>query len=116
MASISFLFFSGPYQSQACETLSELANAALDKGIEVHIFCYMDAVNSVIQNQKKVTGVVNIEECFKQLVDRGAVVKLCTLCMLVRGTSKMMIDGAKKGGTPNIKTMIEETDRMIVIY
>ena len=62
------------------------------------------------------TGIVNIEECFAQLVEKGAVIKLCTLCMLVRGTSKMMIAGAKKGGTPNIKTMIEETDRMIVIY
>ena len=116
MTAISFLFFSGPYQSQACETLSELANAALDKGINVKIFCYMDAVNSVIQNQKKVTGVCNIEECFTQLVSKGAEIKLCTLCMLVRGTSKMMIDGAKKGGTPNIKTFIDETDRMIVIY
>jgi len=116
MPAISFLFFSGPYQSQACETLNELANAALDKGMDVRIFCYMDAVNSVIQNQKKITGIVNIEECFAQLVEKGAVIKLCTLCMLVRGTSKMMIAGAKKGGTPNIKTMIEETDRMIVIY
>ena len=116
MTSISFLFFSGPYQSQACETLNELANAALDKGMEVRIFCYMDAVNSVIQNQKKVTGTVNIEECFAKLVERGAEIKLCTLCMLVRGTSKFMIQGAKKGGTPNIKSMIEETDRMIAIY
>ena len=116
MTAISFLFFSGPYQSQACETLDALANAALDKGIDVKIFCYMDAVNSVIQNQKKVTGIVNIEECFAQLVERGAEIKLCTLCMLVRGVAKMTIPGAKKGGTPNIKTMIEETDRMIVIY
>ncbi len=116
MPAISFLFFSGPYQSQACETLSELANAAIDKGIDVKIFCYMDAVNSVIQNQKKVEGIINIEECFAQLVERGAEIKLCTLCMLVRGTIKMKIPGAKRGGTPNIKMWIEETDRMIAIY
>ena len=107
MTSISFLFFSGPYQSQACETLSELASAALDKGIGVKIFCYMDAVNAVIQNQKKVAGVNSIEEHFAKLVEKGAEIKLCTLCMLVRGTSKMMMDGPKKGGTPNIKSMIE---------
>jgi sulfur relay (sulfurtransferase) complex TusBCD TusD component (DsrE family) len=76
----------------------------------------MDAVNAVIQNQKKVAGVNSVEECFAQLVEKGAEIKLCTLCMLVRGTSKLMIQGPKKGGTPNIKTMIEDTDRMIAIY
>jgi sulfur relay (sulfurtransferase) complex TusBCD TusD component (DsrE family) len=116
MTSISFLFFSGPYQSQACETLSGLAKAALDKGIEVKIFCYMDAVNALIKQQKKVEGVINVEECFTELIEKGAEIKLCTLCMLVRGTVKMMIPGAKRGGTPNIAQFIEDTDRMIAIY
>ncbi|MHA1727603.1 MAG: DsrE family protein, partial [Promethearchaeota archaeon] len=54
--SLGLLFFSGPYQSQASETACKLAAAALDKGIKVQIFLYMDAANCVLENQKKLEG------------------------------------------------------------
>ena len=114
MPTISFLFFSGPYQSESPETTIELAKAALAKGLDVRIFCYMDAVNCVKTGQKKVPGVVNIEEQFRELITQGAQVRLCTLCMLVRGT-KDFIEGAKRGGTPDIADMVEESDRILVI-
>lgn len=114
MPTISFLFFSGPYQSESPETTIELANAALDKGINVKIFCYMDAVNCVKKGQKKVPCVVNIEEKFKELIAKGAEIRLCTLCMLVRGT-KDYIEGAKRAGTPDILDMVEQSDKVLVI-
>ncbi|TET65085.1 sulfur oxidoreductase [Candidatus Bathyarchaeota archaeon] len=114
MPTISFLFFSGPYQSESPETTIELAKAALDKGVNVKIFCYMDAVNCVKVGQKKVPGVTNIEEQFRELIARGADVRLCTLCMLVRGT-KAFIEGAKRAGTPDIADIVEESDRVLVI-
>jgi len=114
MPTISFLFFSGPYQSESPETTIELAKAALDKGMKVKIFCYMDAVNCVKTGQKKVPGVTNIEEQFRELITKGAEVRLCTLCMLVRGT-KDFIEGAKRGGTPDIADLVEESDRVLVI-
>ncbi len=114
MATISFLFFSGPYQSQSPETVIELAKAALTKGMKVKIFCYMDAVNNVMTFQKKVPGVTNIEEQFRDLIAKGAAIHLCTLCMLVRGT-KDIVEGAKKAGTPDIAEMAEESDRFLVI-
>ncbi|MCK4668776.1 DsrE family protein [Candidatus Bathyarchaeota archaeon] len=114
MPTISFLFFSGPYQSESPETTIELAKAALDKGVNVKIFCYMDAVNCVKVGQKKVPGVTNIEEQFEELIARGADVRLCTLCMLVRGT-KAFIEGAKRAGTPDIADIVEESDRVLVI-
>jgi sulfur relay (sulfurtransferase) complex TusBCD TusD component (DsrE family) len=115
MPTISFLFFSGPYQSESPETVIELAKAALVKGIKVKIFCYMDAVNNVMTYQKKVPGVTNIEEQFRDLVAKDADVRLCTLCMLVRGT-KDFIEGAKKSGTPDIAEMVEESDRFLVVF
>ncbi|MHA1427653.1 MAG: DsrE/DsrF/TusD sulfur relay family protein [Candidatus Helarchaeota archaeon] len=116
MTTISFLFFSGPYQSEAPETLVKLAKAALDKGIGVKIFCYMDAVNTTHRNQKKVEGIFNIGSGFEELVAGGAEVMLCTLCALVRGIIKNLIDGPKKSGTPTISEMIDESDRFVVIY
>jgi sulfur relay (sulfurtransferase) complex TusBCD TusD component (DsrE family) len=115
VSTISFLFFSGPYQSESPETIVELAKAALEKGMEVRIFCYMDAVNCVKTGQKKVPGVTNIEEQFRGLITKGAEVRLCTLCMLVRGT-KDFIEGAKRAGTPDIADMVEESDRVLVVF
>lgn len=114
MQTISFLFFSGPYQSESPETTIELAKAALNKGMSVKIFCYMDAVNCVKKGQKKVPGVTNIEEQFGELIAKGAEIRLCSLCMLVRGT-KDFIEGAKRAGTPDIADIVEESDRVLVI-
>ncbi|MHA1338851.1 MAG: DsrE/DsrF/TusD sulfur relay family protein [Promethearchaeota archaeon] len=122
MANIGILFFSGPYQSQAAETVCKIANAALDKGHQVRIFCYMDAVNAVLKNQKKIEGIYNIEEGFKEILAKGAVVRLCNLCLAVRGTMKNCLDrkeleGAdiRRAGTPDLAKIIKLTDKLIVI-
>jgi sulfur relay (sulfurtransferase) complex TusBCD TusD component (DsrE family) len=115
VTTLSILFFSGPYQSESPETTIELAKAALSKGLGVRIFAYMDAVNCVKTGQKKVPGVVNIEEQFRELIAKGVEVRLCTLCMLVRGM-KDFIEGAKRGGTPDIAYMVEESDRVLVVF
>jgi len=122
MARLGILFFSGPYQAQGPETVCKIANAALDKGHEVRIFCYMDAANAVLKNQKKIEGIYNVEEGFREILDKGAVVRLCTLCLLVRGTAqnclnKKECDGAdvKKAGTPDLAKIVLETDKLIVI-
>jgi sulfur relay (sulfurtransferase) complex TusBCD TusD component (DsrE family) len=65
--------------------------------------------------QKEVPGVTNIEKQFRDLIAKGVDVRLCTLCMLVRGT-KDAIEGAQKAGTPDIAEMAEESDRFLVIF
>ena len=119
MARLGILFFNGPYQAQASETVVKLANAALDKGHEVRIFCYMDAVNAVLEEQKKVEGIFNIEEGFREILEKGATVRLCNLCLLVRGTMKNCLKkecgDVKRAGTPDLAKIIEETDRLITI-
>ena len=119
MARLGILFFDGPYQTQASETVVKLSNAALDKGHEVRIFCYMDAVNALLEKQKKIEGIFNIEEGFKGILEKGAVVRLCNLCLLVRGTMKNCLTkecgDVKRAGTPDLAKIIEETDRLIVI-
>lgn len=120
--SLGFLFFSGPYQSQSPETVCRLAEAALDKGYKVQIFLYMDAANCVLENQKKIEGIFNIGESFEKLVERGALIRVCNLCLVVRGTAKSMMKRKsetggriKRAGTPDLSKIIMETDRFIVI-
>ena len=119
MGRLGILFFNGPYQAESAETVIKLANAALDKGHEVRIFCYMDAVNAALENQKAIEGIFNIEKGFKDILDKGATVRLCNLCLLVRGTMKNCLNrecgDIKRAGTPDLAKIIEETDKLIVI-
>ncbi len=119
MPKLGILFFDGPYQKQASETVCKIANAALDKGIAVHIFCYMDAVNAVLVKQKKIEGIFNVEEGFREILSKGAKIRLCGICLLVRGTMKNCISkefgDIKRAGTPDLAKIIEETDRLITI-
>ncbi len=119
MGRLGILFFNGPYQAQSAETVVRLANAALDNGHDVRIFCYMDAVNAVLENQKSIEGIYNIEEGFKEILEKGATVRLCNLCLLVRGTMKNCLKkecgDVKRAGTPDLAKIIEETDRLVVI-
>ena len=119
MARLGILFFDGPYQAQASETVVKLAGAALDKGHEVRIFCYMDAVNALLENQKEIEGIFNIEEGFREILNKGATIRLCNLCLLVRGTMKNCLKrecgDVKRAGTPDLAKIIEETDRLVVI-
>ncbi len=120
--SLGLLFFSGPYQSQACESVYHIATAALNKGYKVQVFCYMDAANAVLKDQKKIQGMRNIEESFSELVDRGVVFRICNLCLQVRGTSKSMLKKKsetggkiKRAGTPDLAKIVDETDKFLVI-
>ena len=119
MARLGILFFDGPYQTQAAETVVKLSDAALSKGHSVRIFCYMDAVNALLDNQKKVEGIFNIEEGFRDILNKGATIRLCNLCLLVRGTMKNCLTkecgDVKRAGTPDLAKIIEETDRLVVI-
>ncbi len=119
MARLGILFFDGPYQKESPETVIKLSHAALDKGHEVRIFCYMDAVNALLDKQKKIEGIFNVEEGFREILEKGAVVRLCNLCLLVRGTMKNCLKrecgDVKRAGTPDLAKIIDETDRLIVI-
>ena len=116
---LGILFFSGPYQAQGPETVCKIANAALDKGHEVRIFCYMDAVNALLEKQKKVEGIFNVEEAFREILGKGAEIRLCNLCLLVRGTMKNCLKrecgDVKRAGTPDLAKIVLETDKLIVI-
>jgi sulfur relay (sulfurtransferase) complex TusBCD TusD component (DsrE family) len=119
MGRLGILFFNGPYQAESAETVCKLAEKALDKGHDVRIFCYMDAVNAALANQKDIEGIFNIETGFKEILDKGATVRLCNLCLLVRGTMKNCLNrecgDIKRAGTPDLAKIIEETDKLIVI-
>ena len=62
---------------------------------------------------------INVEEGFREILAKGATVKLCGICLLVRGTTKNCmkkdVGDIKRAGTPDLAKIIEETDRLITI-
>ena len=82
----------------------------------------MDAANVTLDNQKIVDGIYNIGEGIKEIVEKGALIRVCNLCLLVRGTAKNMMKlksekggRVKRAGTPDLAKIIEETDKFLVI-
>lgn len=119
---LGMLFFSGPYQSEAAETVCNLANAALDKGYKVQIYCYMGAANSALENQKDIHGIFNAGKGFEKIVEKGAIVRVCNLCLQVRGTDKYMMKvpserggKLKKAGNADMLKIVQESDKFLVI-
>ena len=82
----------------------------------------MDAANAVLDKQKSVHGIYNIGENMAQLAEKGAVVRVCNLCLQVRGTMKNMMKAKfenggiiKRAGTPDLAAIIDQTDRFLVV-
>ena len=115
MPSLGILFYNGPVQNETPETVVEIARAALKKGYEVRIFCFMDGVYATLKGHERTPkGMINVEEAFKELISKGVQIVICTLTADQRGV-KDVIEGVEKGGTPDLAEIVDEVDRFIVI-
>jgi tRNA 2-thiouridine synthesizing protein D len=117
MANINFLLTEGPFQTEKWGTVSKLAAAALDKGHEVTLFCYLDGIYNGLSTQEfadweKVPG-----EYFKEIVDKGAEIVCCGICVNARGqqAGKFFYEGIKVGGIPDWAAFVGRADRVITL-
>lgn len=110
---ITFMVQTGPYTFQNADTVYELARRALDRGHEVSIFFYLDAVwnmsSAIFTPNDR-----NIGERFKELAGRGAEIRGCGLCSKYRGFKKQdLVENTKLAGTAVLGKMIATSDRFI---
>ncbi len=117
MARIALLLTEGPWQTENYEIFARLADAALDKGHEVEGFWYIDAVYNAIKHQKFPEDVPLPIERMKRLVDKGARIIACGICVNARGLErgKEFIKGVRVGGLPDLADMISEADTFITL-
>lgn len=116
MAKIGFLLTSGPFQFQNWETLTNLADAALDKGHEVQVFLYLDGIYSPNRNQTFPDLPVLPKDRFAQLVKRGAKLIACGVCVRARGQrGDDYVDGVPVGGLPDFAEILGEVDRLVTL-
>lgn len=81
---LTILLKSGPMMSMEPNTAIKLANAALDKGYGVNIFCYGEGVLSIKKGQAP-KRFPNVGKELTELVRRGAKLAICETCSTARG-------------------------------
>lgn len=111
---MSMMVQPGPYTFQTADTAYELAKRALDRGWEVAIFHYLDAIWNMGGGMKGPKNDRNIGQRFKELADRGATIRGCGLCAKYRGMNKTQVaEGMRFAGTAVLGEMISSSDRFI---
>lgn len=116
MGTLTILIRSGSMMNMDANVAVELANAALDKGHDVKIFCYGEGVTLAKEGQDP-RSFPNIEEEMAKLISRGAEVVICSTCSTARGM-KMgeEMEGATVGSLTNdLSRFISESDRLVTL-
>ncbi len=115
MARMAIMLTEGPWQTENYEIFACLAEAALDKGHEVEAFWYIDAVYNGIKHQKFPEDVPLPVERMKKLIEKGAKIMACGICVNARGLEKgkEFIDGVRVGGLPDLADMVSDADVFI---
>ncbi len=117
MANINFLLTEGPFQTEKWATAAKIAGAALKKGHSVSFFCYLDGIYNGLSTQKfadweKVPG-----DYYKELVEAGAKIVCCGICVNARGQQdgQFFYEGIKVGGIPDWAAFVGEADRVVTL-
>lgn len=113
---LTILLMSGPMKTMEPNTAIKLANAALNKGYGVNIFCYGEAVLSVKKGQAP-KRFPNIGNELKELLNRGVKIAVCETCSGARGLQYgEEIKGSKIGSlTKDFVEFLDESDRLITL-
>ena len=121
MSHFGFLLTGGPFDSQRWRTAYELGRAALDAGHTVSYFHYLDGAYVPVSDQH-LPGCADDglytqmpTERFQELIDDGAEVISCGLCVNARGIDAETDypEGVEVGLLPDLADTIGEANRVI---
>jgi tRNA 2-thiouridine synthesizing protein D len=117
VAKLGILLTLGPFQFENWETAANIAEAALDKGHDVRIFYYLDGVYNPIKYQTFPDLEVMPKDRVAKLVEKGADIIACGICVNARGLEKGKdyIEGVKVGGLPDFAEIVGDVDRLITL-
>lgn len=112
MGRMLILLCESPFQNEIVEHAIEISKSALGKGHDVDIFLMMDGVyNPVTSQSGEPFHMDSVSDRFKELVEMGAKVSGCRVCMELRGVEEDMIpEGVDIGGIFDLGEMLNEAD------
>jgi sulfur relay (sulfurtransferase) complex TusBCD TusD component (DsrE family) len=117
MAKLGFLLKSGPFTSSRGDNFFELANAALDKGVQVFAYLDLDGVLHSVETQRSLEVLGLPKDKISELITKGATIYLCSTCLNERGLTDpdLLVEGVKIGNMENLSTILGEVDRMVTL-
>jgi tRNA 2-thiouridine synthesizing protein D len=92
---LAMMLFSAPFSSQYADHMCRLAEKALERGYNVEIFLYGDAVHSQMNEQRPKTF-FPVGDALGGIIDKGAAVYSCEICSIARGYIKGELKDGKK--------------------
>ena len=82
--------------------------------IQIRIYLIADGVFCAMTNEKTPPGFYNIEKMMEAVIQKGAVVKMCTSCGEARGLKDLkLIDGAEWSNLKTLTDWITESDKIL---
>jgi len=104
-----------PYTYEDLDTAIKIADAALDKGHEVGLFLFSDAVLGAKATVKPIRRDRNIPDILRTMIaEKGLKVDICGICMDYRGiTPEMIVEGPRPSGLPELAELVATSDRFI---
>lgn len=112
MGRMLILLCESPFQNESVDHALNLSKAAIAKGHKVDIYLMMDGIYGPITSQSgEPFQMDSMSDRFKELVEVGATISGCRVCMELRGVSEDMIpDGVDIGGIFDFGEMVEAAD------
>ena len=112
MGRMLILLCESPFQNEAVDHALEISKSALGKGHDVDIYLMMDGVYNPVKSQSgEPFHMDSISDRFKGLIDLGAKVSGCRVCMELRGvTEEMLPEGIDVGGIFDLGEMLSDAD------
>jgi len=101
-----------PFQNDAVDQALVISKTALGKGHEIDIYMMMDGVYGPVNTQSgEPFHMESASDRFKELVELGASISGCRVCMELRGvTQEMLPEGIDVGGIFDLGEMLAEAD------
>ncbi|MEX2739625.1 MAG: DsrE/DsrF/TusD sulfur relay family protein [Candidatus Wukongarchaeota archaeon] len=118
MVKIGIMLNAAPFQNQSHYTAVKITEAALDKGHEVTIFLYDEAVYSPMEAQEFPEWERLPKDDFKRLIEKGAEIIACGLCVDLRGLEegKGYIKEVTVGGLADFANVVSLVDKIITFW
>lgn len=112
MGRMLILLCESPFQHESVENAVTIAEIALRKGHEVDISLMMDGVYNPVTSQSGLPfNMDSVSDRFKHLVELGANVTGCRVCMELRGVNQEMIpEGVEIGGIFDFSESVAEAE------
>lgn len=116
MGKLLIILFTPPWQSENTDTAYQFAQAAIEEGHEVTIFCDIDATynlmaSQVLPNQATPAGKLT------QLIEMGVQIQACSESARLRGIDLQtnLIKGAVRSSLGKLAELMEQHDRIIAL-